>query len=106
MKNTMWRVLAICLACMMLLGCLTACGGGDQEEEQPGLSGPVEVGTEEELTAVRDSLIKATETKGFGDIAKMEFYENGGRTTSETYVQANENKKFYYNGQGIKRLVN
>jgi len=53
---------------------------------------------------VRENLIKATETKGFGDIDKMELYENGVRTTSDKYVLVKDNKKIYYSGDK-KRVV-
>ncbi|MGN0172706.1 MAG: hypothetical protein ACI39E_07970, partial [Acutalibacteraceae bacterium] len=104
MKKSIWRLLAVCMAVVMLMGCLSACGG-DQPTDEPTNNGPTEVGTEEELTAVRENLIKATEIKGLGEITKMEFYENGVRTTSDKYVQVKDNKKIYYSGD-IKRVVN
>lgn len=108
MKKTMWRLLAATMASAMLATCLASCNGdkgdNDNSKENP-YSSVVEVGTEKELTAVRDNLIKATETKGLGEITKMELYENGARTTSDQYVQVKDNKKFYYSGD-IKRMVN
>ncbi len=108
MKKTLWRVLALCLSLIMIVSCFAACDkdGGKKDDDKDNIYLSVqEEGTEEELTAVREDLIKAAETKGFGDIDKMEFYENGVRTTSSTYVQVKDNKKFYYSGD-TKRLVN
>ncbi|MBQ3094032.1 MAG: hypothetical protein IJC52_02570 [Clostridia bacterium] len=109
MKQTIKRLLSLCLISAMLAG-LTACGGEPTDESVPLANGnvlttPAEQGTEEELTAVRDNLIKLTETQGLGDIEKMEFYENGVRTTSDQYVQVKDNKKVYYAGD-VKRVVN
>ncbi len=107
MKTKLWRILALALAIVMMVGCFASCDNnsdGKNEDENP-YSSVKEEGSEEELTAVRDSLVKATETKGLGDIEKLEFYENGVRTTSDQYVQVKDNKKFYYSG-GIKRMVN
>ena len=99
-----WISLALTLA--MTVGMLSSCGGGGQKEpENNPYSSVKEVGTEAELTAVRESLVKATETKGLGDIAKLELYENGVRTASEDYVQVKDNKKIYWSGD-IKRVVN
>ncbi len=108
MKKTLWRVLILLMATAMTLFCFAGCGGNEEEQkgDEGEPTGAVEQGTEEELTAVREGLIKVTETEDFGEITKMEFYENGVRTTSDKYVQVKDNKKFYYNGQGIKRMVN
>ena len=80
MSKTYWqKIAALTAALLMLCGTMTACGPDNEPETNP-YSSAVEVGSEAELTAVRDNLIKATETKGLGDIEKMEFYENGART--------------------------
>ena len=108
MKNTVWRLLAMTLASVMLLTCMTSCIGGndgDKTDDDSKYNSAVEVGTEKELTAVRESLIKATETKDLGEITKLELYENGARTASEELVLVKDNKKFYYAGD-IKRFVN
>ena len=92
-KNKRWLQVAAASAALVLLGgTLTACDTTKEPETNP-YSSVVEVGSEKELTAVRENLIKATETKGLGDIAKMELYENGVRTTSDQYVQVKDNKK-------------
>ncbi len=104
MKKTWWRVLALCLSLVMLVCCFASCGG-DKEPADETDGGVKEVGTEEELTAVREDLIKYAEIEGFGEIDKMELYENGVRTTSSEYVQVKDNKKVYYSGD-TKRVVN
>ncbi|MBQ9414407.1 MAG: hypothetical protein IJU16_04700 [Clostridia bacterium] len=105
MKKTWWRILAMALATIMMIGALAACDGGSEEPADPDAP-KTETGTEAELTAVRDELIKATETKDITEeITAMEFYENGVRTTSDKYVQAKDNKKMYYFGN-VKRVVN
>lgn len=115
--NTIWkRLLALGLALVMLTACLTACddndGGKDGDKTPAGnvldngnIVTATEEGTEEELTAVREELIKYTEIEGFGEIEKMELYENGARTASSEYWQVKDNKKFYYSGD-TKRVVN
>ncbi len=106
MKSKWMRLLALALAALMLMSCLTACGGdGDKQDGDKTDSSVQEQGSEEELTAVRENLIKYTEIDGFGDVDKMEFYENGVRTTSDEYVQVKDNKKIYYSGDK-KRVVN
>ncbi|MBQ3070011.1 MAG: hypothetical protein IJD01_08720 [Clostridia bacterium] len=108
MKKTMWRMLAVFAALCMVLCCFASCGGGEPAEPADDSQGPQEVGSEEELTAVREELIKKAEIKGFcksDEIEKMEFYENGVRTTSDEYVQVKDNKKMYYKGD-MKRVVN
>ncbi len=108
MKTKLWRLLALALAIVMMVGCFASCdgneGNGDNKEENP-YSSVKEEGTEEELTAVREALVKAVETKGLGDITKLEFYENGVRTASDKYVLVKDNKKLYWSGD-IKRVVN
>ncbi len=101
MKKTLWRALALCLSLVMLFT-LTGC---PDKTEGDIYSSVQEEGTEEELTAVRENLIKYTELKGFGDVEKMEFYENGVRTKSDEYWQVKDNKKIYWSGD-IKRVVN
>ncbi len=96
MKTKLWRLLALAMAVVMIVSCFAACDQKPAEEQGP---------DEAALTAVRENLIKATETKGLGEITKMEFYENGVRTTSDQYVQVKDNKKIYYAGD-IKRVVN
>ncbi len=104
-KKTRWlRAAALTAALAMLGGMMTACDTKKGPETDP-YSSVAEVGTEAELTAVRDNLIKATETKGLGEIEKMEFYENGVRTASDEYVMVKDNKKIYWSGD-IKRVVN
>jgi len=110
MKSTALRVLAILLCVAMMLGAFVGCnkeGNGKDSSvlENGNTLTAVEEGDEKELTAVRDNLIKQAEIKGFGDIDKMEFYENGVRTTSDVYVQVKDNKKLYYSGD-TKRVVN
>ncbi len=113
MKKTLWRVSALCLALMMLMTCLASCKkddtGKDGGDKTPTGNDPyssvVENGTEEELTAVREDLIKYTEIEGFGEIDKMELYENGSRTASSEYWQVKDNKKIYYSGDKM-RVVN
>ncbi len=105
MKATWKRVLALALSLVMMIGCLSACGENTEEPAGDPNSSVQEVGTEEELTAVRENLIKYKELEGFGDVDKMEFYENGVRTTSDEYVQVKDNKKIYYSGD-TKRVVN
>ncbi|MBQ4617720.1 MAG: hypothetical protein IJB27_05030 [Clostridia bacterium] len=112
MRKRFHRVTAALLAATMLLG-MTACGG--ESEPTPStdvmldngniLTAPAEQGTEEELTAVRDKLVKARETKGLGTVEKLELYENGVRVSGDEFVQVKDNKKFYYAGD-VKRLVN
>ncbi|MBQ3094031.1 MAG: hypothetical protein IJC52_02565 [Clostridia bacterium] len=104
MKTTLWRVLALCLSIVMIVGCFAGCDK-DSGDDASKYSSVQEEGSEEELTAVRENLIKLTETQGFGEIDKMEYYENGVRTTSDQYVQVKDNKKVYYSGDK-KRVVN
>lgn len=103
------RVISLTLVAALMLTSFTACDNGGETDDGTLANGNVitakEEGSEAELTAVRENLIKATETKGLGEITKMEFYENGVRTTSDQYVLVKDNKKFYY-ADGIKRLVN
>ncbi len=111
--NTAKRLASILLTLSMLLS-LAACGGdgGEKGGAQTAtldngnvITAPAEEGSEAELTAVREELIKKSELKGFGEVDKMEFYENGVRTTSDKYVQVKDNKKIYYAGD-LKRVVN
>ncbi len=111
MNGMIKRVLGVLLALAVCLA-LVACTEAPPEDSAPVvldngnlLTTPAEQGTQEELTAVREALIKYTETEGLGDIDKMELYENGVRTTASETVQVKDNKKFYYAGD-IKRLVN
>lgn len=111
MKSAFLRVVGILLTLTVMLGAFTACGGGEEPKKDASSldNGNVitveEQGSEEELTAVREELIKKKEIKGFGEIDKMELYENGVRTTSDKYVQVKDNKKIYYSGD-LKRVVN
>ncbi|MBQ4617719.1 MAG: hypothetical protein IJB27_05025 [Clostridia bacterium] len=107
MKKTMWRALALFAALVMALCCFASCGGENTAPADDS-QGPQEVGSEEELTAVREDLIKKAEIQGFcksDEIEKMELFENGIRTTSSEYVQVKDNKKVYYKGDK-KRVVN
>ncbi len=104
------RMLAAVAVLSLMLTVFTACKGDDASTDDGVLAnGNVltvkEEGTEAELTAVRENLIKATETTGLDEITKMEFYENGVRTASDQYVLVKDNKKIYHAG-GIKRVVN
>ncbi len=103
------RILAIAVALSLMLTVFTACDPAQSEQDGTLPNGNVstvrEEGTEAELTAVRENLIKATEIEGLGDITKMEFYENGVRTASDQYVLVRDNKKCYY-ADGVKRVVN
>ena len=110
MKTILFRTISVLAILALMLGAFTACDKtGDDATDGTLDNGNVitvtEEGTEKELTAVRENLIKLTETKGFGEIDKMEFYENGVRTVSDQYWQVKDNKKFYYSGDK-KRLVN
>ncbi len=115
MKHPMiMRITALTAVLAMMLCAFCACTAKPEEPQTEPKSNVLangnvvtvnEQGSEAELTAVRESLIKATETKDLGEITKMEFYENGVRTTSDKYVQVKDNKKFYYAGD-IKRVVN
>ncbi len=110
MKTTLLRPISILLIVAMLCCLFVGCDNGDDTQEANVLDNgnvvtAVEEGSEEELTAVRENLIKYKEIEGFGDVDKMEFYENGVRTTSDEYVQVKDNKKFYYSGDK-KRVVN
>ena len=107
------RVLALGMALVWMLAMFSSCDKTPPPPEDTPivlengnvLTLPEEHGTEEELTAVRDELMKHTELEGFGDVDKLELYENGVRTTGAEYVQVKDNKKFYYSGD-TKRLVN
>ena len=116
MKRILFKTIGIAASLALMLGAFTACSGGDNSGNATGNgafdNGNVltvtEEGSEAELTAVREDLIKKKEIQGFcksDELEKMEFYENGVRTTSSEYVQVKDNKKFYYKGD-TKRLVN
>lgn len=116
MKRILFKTIGIAASLALMLGAFTACSGGDNGGNATGNgafdNGNVltvtEEGSEAELTAVREDLIKKKEIQGFcksDELEKMEFYENGVRTTSSEYVQVKDNKKFYYKGD-TKRLVN
>ena len=94
------RILSVIAAAALAAACLTGCSG--QDEPAPPQEDAV---TEADLTAVREELIRTSETEGLGDITAMELYENGVRTASSEYIQAKDNKKLYYSGD-IKRVVN
>lgn len=94
------RILSVIAAADLAAACLTGCSG--QDEPAPPQEDAV---TEADLTAVREELIRTSETEGLGDITAMELYENGVRTASSEYIQAKDNKKLYYSGD-IKRVVN
>ena len=96
------RTVSVCMAAVLLAVCVTSCGGSGQGNTSPEEEKEV---TEADLTAVREELIKTSETEGLGEITAMEFYENGVRSASSQYVQAKDNKKMYYSGD-IKRVVN
>lgn len=102
-KRLKW--ICVTMAVMLTVGMMSACGGNVSKQEQNPYSSVTEVGSEKELTAVRENLIRATETVGLSDITKMELYENGARTVSDQYVQVKDNKKIYWSGD-IKRVVN
>ena len=107
------RALALGMVLVWMLAVFTACDSTPSPEEEPltvldngnVLTLPKEQGTEQELTAVREELIKHAELQGFGEVDKLELYENGVRTAGNEYVQVKDNKKFYYAGD-TKRLVN
>ena len=118
MKKTFWRMLSVLLVLVMLLSVFTAC---DDESTDPDADNgnqtasdvlengnkltALEEGTEEELTAVREKLMKDRELEGFGTVDKLELYENGVRTKSDELVKVKDNKKLYYSGDK-KRVVN
>ena len=52
----MWRLRAVFAALCMVLCCFASCGGGEPAEPADDSQGPQEVGSEEELTAVREEL--------------------------------------------------
>ncbi len=103
------RLLAFTTASAMMLALFASCGGDSKTDDGVLENGNVltatEQGSEKELTAVRDKLIKQSEITGLGDITKMELYENGVRTASDEYVQVRDNKKLYWS-DGYKRVVN
>jgi len=110
MKHKRIRPVCLLLTLALMLG-MTACNKPTTEENEPivlkngnVITLPAETGTEEELTAVRESLVKYAELDGFEAVEKLELYENGVRTASDEYVQVKDNKKFYYAGDK-KRLV-
>lgn len=109
MKSISLKALGILLSITIMLGVFVGCGKNGKDDASQFDNGNVltvtEEGSEKELTAVRENLIKQTEIQGFGDIDKMEFYENGVRTTSDEYWQVKDNKKLYYSGDK-KRVVN
>jgi len=127
MKRFVKRALAMLLCGVMLMTMMSACG---KQEETPAptpqtsttkkptatvkgttlANGTIdtrekEVGSEKELTAVRNALIKKTEIEGLGTIDKLEWYENGVRQKGTQLVKPRDNKKFYWSGD-IKRVVN
>ena len=109
-NHSKWiRVISTVTAVVLMLAMLSACDSNGNKDDGTLPNGNVltvqEEGSEKELTAVRENLIKATEIEGLGEITKMEFYENGVRSTSDKYVLVKDNKKFYYSGD-IKRVVN
>jgi len=122
MKTTMKRLLAMCLTVAMLLS-FAACGEKTEDPATQPTTAPSkqaatpsgfghtavtevkEDGTEAQLTAVRQSLIKKSEIEGLGDIEKMELYVNGYRTKDSNFVKPKDNKKIYWSGD-VKRVVN
>ncbi len=116
MKTRLWRLLAVLSVIAVMLGAFAGCDNNDSDKDGDKTASNelldngnvvtvTEEGTEEELMAVRENLIKYKEIEGFGEVDKMELYENGVRTTSDEYVQVKDNKKFYYSGD-TKRVVN
>ena len=115
MKSVLFRTLGMLLSMAVMLGVFVGCGTTEEpvEETKPtavvydngNVSTVVEQGSEAELTAVRDGLVKDRELEGFGTVEKMELYENGVRTTSDELVKVKDNKKVYYSGDK-KRVVN
>ncbi len=110
MKTYLFRTVSVLAILAMMLGVFTACDktGNDKTDgtlDNGNVITVTEEGTEKDLTAVRENLIKQAEIKGFGDIDKMEFYENGVRTAGDQYVLVKDNKKLYYSGD-TKRVVN
>lgn len=110
MKHWMnWkRLLAFTTASAMALALFASCGdkkANDGTMENGNVRTVIEQGSEKELTAVRENLIKESEITGLGEIIKMELYENGVRTASDEYVQARDNKKIYWS-DFYKRVVN
>ncbi len=110
MKHWMnWkRVIAFTTASAMMLALFASCGdkkADDGTMENGNVRTVIEQGSEKELTAVRENLIKESEITGLGEIIKMELYENGVRTASDEYVQARDNKKIYWS-DFYKRVVN
>lgn len=99
-KNLFVRLFAVGTAASLLLS-VTGCAKTDGSNN--GATPPA--ATEEELTAVRDGLVKKSQTEGLGDISKLEFYENGERTAAAEMNTARDNKIVYYAGD-IKRVVN
>ena len=88
--NPLRRILSVITAAALAAAFLTGCSG--QDEPAPPQEDAV---TEADLTAVREELIRTSETEGLGDITAMELYENGVRTASSEYIQAKDNKKLY-----------
>ncbi|MBR5135385.1 MAG: hypothetical protein IKV35_07280 [Clostridia bacterium] len=121
MKKTAKRILAMLLCGALMSGGLTACKKGDKTVAPPVIpvnpvtdrvldngnidTTPAEEGTEAELTAVRSSLVKSSETEGLGTVTKLEWYENGVRMKGENFVKPKDNKKVYWAGD-VKRVVN
>ena len=107
MKTFLFRTLSVLLVLSMMLGVFVGCDdeADDGVLDNGNVRTALEEGSEDELTAVRENLIKYKELEGFGEVDKMEFYENGVRTTSDQYWQVKDNKKFYYSGD-TKRVVN
>ena len=106
------RILAVGTALSLLLA-LSGCADSTPSDGEQGGSETIAGGvyydttaySEEQLTAVRDGLKNSSHTEGLGDIAKMEFYENGVRTGATEMNQQRDNKILYYSGD-IKRVVN
>ena len=94
------RFTAVTVAAALCLGLLSGCAGGGETADTP-----KNTPTEEQLTAVRDELMKQSQTKGLGDITKLEFYEDGERSDAAEMNIAKDNKILYYAGD-IKRVVN
>ncbi len=100
MRNMKKRT-ALLMVCVMLLCLLTAC----TESKAPT---PDNIGAgatdDPALTAVRESLIKPSETTDLGDITAMEVYVDGERIAGDTVDTSKDVKKLYYTESG-KRAV-
>ncbi|MCI8554295.1 MAG: hypothetical protein HFJ80_05045 [Clostridiales bacterium] len=95
-RRSLSAVLAVCLlfSCTALAGC-----NGQEKGKEPAAP------SEEQLTAVRESLQTAGHMEGLGELSQMELYVNGQRTADTEMVSAKDNKIIYYTADK-KRIVN